>query len=186
MKLLPNAKTPLASGYRPELDLSLKLGSKQLNFYQGLIGILQWICKLCRIDILMPVSIMLQYLESTRQGHVKQVFHILAYLKHYPRSTTVFDDTVPTFRGKQYFKCGWLKVYPNASEAIPSNMHELRGKEVVMSCFVNADHAGCRETRRSHTDIVIFVNRVPILWFSKGKTLWKRQRMGRTCWQCGF
>jgi hypothetical protein len=28
---LPNAKTPLASGYRPELDLSAKLGSKQLN-----------------------------------------------------------------------------------------------------------------------------------------------------------
>jgi hypothetical protein len=36
-----------------------------------------------------------------------------------------------------------------------------------MSCFVDVDHAGCRETRRSHSGIIIFVNGVPILWFSK-------------------
>jgi hypothetical protein len=36
-----------------------------------------------------------------------------------------------------------------------------------MSCFVDADHAGCRVTRRSHTGIIIFVNRAPILWYSK-------------------
>ena len=32
---------------------------------------------------------------------------------------------------------------------------------------VDADHAGCRVTRRSHTGIIIFVNRAPILWYSK-------------------
>jgi hypothetical protein len=36
-----------------------------------------------------------------------------------------------------------------------------------MSCFVDADHAGCRVTRHSHTGILIFVNRAPILWYSK-------------------
>ena len=46
-------------------------------------------------------------------------------------------------------------------------MPEPRGKEVVMSCFVDADHAGCRETRRSHSEIIIYVNHAPILWFSK-------------------
>jgi hypothetical protein len=44
VKLIPNVKTPLASGFIPELDTSSKLGSKQLNFFQGLIGILRWIC----------------------------------------------------------------------------------------------------------------------------------------------
>ena len=72
MKLIPNAKTPLASGYRPELDTSFELGSKQLNDCQGLIGILRWICELGRIDILMPVSILSPYLVSARQGHLKQ------------------------------------------------------------------------------------------------------------------
>ena len=38
---------------------------------------------------------------------------------------------------------------------------------VVMSCFVDADHTGRRVTRRSHTGVIIFVNRAPILWFSK-------------------
>jgi hypothetical protein len=48
LKLLPNAKTPIASGYRPELDTSPELGSRQLNYYQGLIGVLRWICEIGR------------------------------------------------------------------------------------------------------------------------------------------
>jgi hypothetical protein len=109
MKLMPNVKTPLASGYRPELDISRELGSKQLNYFQGLIGILRWICELGRIDILMPVSILSRYLVSARQGHLEQVFHIFAYLKTHSRSTMVFDDTMPTYRSKRFIKCDWSK-----------------------------------------------------------------------------
>ena len=36
-----------------------------------------------------------------------------------------------------------------------------------MSCFFDADHAGCRVTIRSHTGVIIFINKTPILWFSK-------------------
>ena len=36
-----------------------------------------------------------------------------------------------------------------------------------MSTFVDADHAGCRVTRRSHTGVICFVNRAPISWYSK-------------------
>ncbi|KAI2499335.1 Reverse transcriptase (RNA-dependent DNA polymerase) [Fragilaria crotonensis] len=79
----------------------------------------------------------------------------------------VFDDTIPTFRGERFVKCDWSEFYPDAAEAIPENMPTPRGKDVTMSCFVDADHAGCRETRRSHSGILIFVNRAPILWFSK-------------------
>ena len=36
-----------------------------------------------------------------------------------------------------------------------------------MSCFVDADHAGCRVTRRrSHSGVLIYLNRAPIIWFS--------------------
>ncbi|MGH7955275.1 MAG: Ty1/Copia family ribonuclease HI, partial [Gloeomargaritales cyanobacterium] len=41
------------------------------------------------------------------------------------------------------------------------------GNSVQMNCFVDADHAGDRLTRRSHTGILIFLNRAPILWYSK-------------------
>jgi hypothetical protein len=135
LKLLPNAKTPIASGYRPELDTSPELGSRQLNYYQGLIGVLRWICEIGRIDILMPVSIMSRYLVSAREGHLEQVFHIFAYLKHHPRSTMVFDDTVPTYRGGRFLKCDWSEFYPNAAEAIPENKPEPRGKK--LRCHVS-------------------------------------------------
>jgi len=78
-----------------------------------------------------------------------------------------FDDTMPTYRSKQFVKCDWSEFYPDAAEGIPTNMPQPRGKEVSMSCFVDADHAGCRETRRSHSGIIINVNRAPIFWFSK-------------------
>jgi hypothetical protein len=42
-----------------------------------------------------------------------------------------------------------------------------------MSCFEDADHAGCRDTRRSHTGVLIFVKRAPILWFSKRQSTYE-------------
>jgi len=67
----------------------------------------------------------------------------------------------------RFQKCDWSEYYPGAQEVIPPNMPEPRGKEVTMSCYVDADHAGCKVTRRSHTGVLIFVNRAPILWYSK-------------------
>ena len=41
-KRLPRkVTTPLASGYRPELDQSCELNAERLNYFQGLIGVLQ-------------------------------------------------------------------------------------------------------------------------------------------------
>jgi hypothetical protein len=50
---------------------------------------------------------------------------------------------------------------------LPPNAPEPRGKSVTMTCFVDADHAGCLATSCSHTGVIIFVNRAPILWYSK-------------------
>jgi hypothetical protein len=63
----------------------------------------------------------------------------------------------------------WRDFYPDAQEVIPTNAPETRGNAIVMSCFVDADHAGNRITRRSPTGIIIFCNRAPIIWFSKRK-----------------
>jgi hypothetical protein len=47
-------------------------------------------------------------------------------------------------------------------------MPEPRGEPVVMTCFVDADHAGNSITRRSKTGfIIIFLNCAPIDWYSK-------------------
>lgn len=166
--ILPTkVKSPLSSGYRPELDITPELNSERQNYYQGLIGVLRWICELGRIDILNPISLLSRYLASAREGHLDQVFHVFAYLKAHDRSTMVFDDTYPVYNNARFLQFDWSEHYPDAAEAIPDNIPGERGKPVVMSCFVDADHAGCRETRRSHTGILIYVNRAPIQWFSK-------------------
>jgi hypothetical protein len=109
----------------------------------------------------MPVSSMLsRYLVTARKGHLDQVFHVFAHLKAHERSTMVFDDTEPNFDKRHVKICDWSEYYPNAAEST--------GKPVVMSSFMDADHAGCRRaTGRSHMRIITYINRAQILWLLK-------------------
>ncbi len=67
----------------------------------------------------------------------------------------------------QFVQADWTTFYPDATEAIPPNAPEPRGQDVLVSCFMDADHAGNQVTHRSHTGVIIFCNRAPILWYSK-------------------
>ena len=96
---------------------------------------------------------------------------MFAYLKRYDRSTLVFDDSEPNFQGSDFnVNADWSEYYPDAKEELPPKMPAPRGKSIVMSCFVDADHAGCKLTRRSHTGVLLFINRSPVNWFSKRQT----------------
>ena len=52
-------------------------------------------------------------------------------------------------------------------EEDPHDMPEPLGKPVIISAFVDANHAGNVVTRRSHTGIFIFLNNALIIAFSK-------------------
>jgi len=108
------------------------------NYYQGLIGILRWIVELGRIDIIVPVTMLSCYLMPPREGHLQQTYHIFAYLKQFNRPMLVFSDAP-----------------------------EPLGHLVSTTCYVDADHAGCQATCRSHTGVLIYVNCAPIIWYSK-------------------
>jgi len=157
----------MLAGYRPEVDGTKPLHDRRASYYQGLIGVLRWICELGRIDILIDVAMLSRFLAAPREGHLEQVFHIFAYLKKHGRSAIVFDDTLPEIDENRFQKCDWEEFYPGAREVTPPNAPELQGNTMKMSCFVDADHAGCRVTRRSHTGILLFLNRAPIMWYSK-------------------
>jgi hypothetical protein len=160
-------ETPLSSGYRPELDFSLELEGSKVNYYQGLIGVLRWIVELGRIDLIVPVSLFSRYMISPREGHLQQCYHIFAYLKQFNRSRLVFDDTEPDLSEYYFHTCDWSEYYPDAAELIPPNMPEPLGHSVTTTCFVDADHAGCKVTRRSQTGILIYVNKALVFWYSK-------------------
>jgi hypothetical protein len=164
---LKKVSTPLASNYRPELDGTPELDDRRANYFQGLIGILRWIVELGRVDIMVGVSMLSRYLAAPREGHLEQAFHIFAYLKTYDKSCMVFSARAPAVDETLFPVHDWAKYYPDAEEPIPPNMPEPRGNSVTVTCYVDADHAGCRVTRRSQTGLIIMVQSAPIIWYSK-------------------
>jgi hypothetical protein len=130
---------------------------------------LHWIiAELGRIDIHVHVTILTSFLASPREGHLQEALHIFAYLKQYKKSTMVFDDTVSTIDESIFqHTTDWSDFYADASEKIPPNAPEPRGKPVNMYCFCDSDHAGDQIMRHSQTGIILFLNRAPIQWYSK-------------------
>jgi hypothetical protein len=102
-----------------------------------------------------------------REGHLAAALDIFAYLKSHQTAAIVFDDDVPYIDERRFKKVDWTGIYGNVEEALPPNMPTPSGNPVHMYCFVDSDHAGNLVTRQSHTGIVIFLNKAPIIWFSK-------------------
>ena len=153
--------------YKPELDCSQPLEPAMITRYQELIGTLRWATELGRIDILHEVSKLSSYNASPRKGHLEAVYRIFAYLKKKENSSIIFDATEPEIRESEFTECDWQDFYPEAEEKLPPTMPMLRGPDVTITCYVDADHAENLLTRRSHTGIVIFLNSAPISWYSK-------------------
>jgi hypothetical protein len=57
----------------------------------------------------------------------------------------VFDDTEPVFDESAFKVCDWSEFDPDVEEAIPQDScHMEYGNGVVLSCFVDSDHTGCK------------------------------------------
>ena len=119
------------------------------------------------MDIYLEVSLLSQYLASPREGHLEVAYHIFAYLKKHLEVKLVFDPTYPFVDESRFQQVDWTEAYGEVEEELPPRMPEARGNSVVISCFVDADHAGNKVTRRSHSGILIWVNNAPIIFYSK-------------------
>ena len=171
---LPNrVDTPMMSNYYPELDGTPELDSMDITFFQELIGMLRWSIEIGRVDVYTEVSLLSAYQASPRQGHLHQLLRIFGYLKRKPKITLYFNPEIPilpdgTFEGDN--SSNFRDQYRDAIEELPSNMPTPRGNGVVITAFVDASHAANKVTRRSHTGYIIFVNRAPVIWFSKSQS----------------
>jgi hypothetical protein len=112
---------------------------------------------------------------SQRIGHLQAVYDIFAYLKKHENSTLVFDDAIPFIDERRFNRANWYDFYGEISEAILPNMPQPRGNSVKMMAFVDADHAGNLTMHRSHTGILIFLNKSLIVWFSKRQFICRDQ-----------
>jgi hypothetical protein len=166
-RLPSRCTTPMRANYRPELDDSSELKIDGVRYFQELIGVLRWAVELGRIDIAMEVSMLSTHLALPREGHLQQVYHIFGFLKAKPKRTIAFDPQHPDIDETRFVQCDWHDFYRDAAEPIPGDAPEPRGNVVSTHCFVDADHAGNRVTRRSQTGILLFICRAVVLWYSK-------------------
>ena len=93
LKLPYTAPNPLSTDYRPEIDVTPELGEADVSYYRTLVGVLQWIVELGCVDICVEVSMIASHLALPREGHIKELYHIFAYLKAQSNAEMVFDPT---------------------------------------------------------------------------------------------
>ena len=154
-------------GYQPEIDTSAELKADGIQYFQELIGILRWACELRHIDIATEISLLSSHLALPWAGHLQQVYHIFGYLKVKPKWTLAFDPHHSDIDESHFVKCYRHDYYQGAKEPFPGDALEPHGNVVSTHCFVDADHVGNLVTHHSQTGILIFVNRAPIIWYSK-------------------
>ena len=190
-QLNANQCSPVSSGYRPELDTSPELVGDSISDFQEVIGCLRWAIELGRGDIATEVALLSRHLALPRRGHLEQAYNVVAYLKKHPYSKLVMDPT-PQGHKDRYAKrfntdADWFEFYGDVKEEIPLDAPKPMGKPVEITAYCDADHAGDKLTRRSHTGILIFLMSAPILWYSKRQATIESSTFGseivalRTC-----
>jgi hypothetical protein len=96
------------------------------------------------------------------------VLRIFGYIKSHNRSKLVLDWQYRDWSNVNWSEgADWKEIYPGAAEALPPGAPEPLGGEVQLNVFCDAAHATCLMTRRSTTGILVFLNGVPIKWYSK-------------------
>ena len=84
-----------------------------------------------------------------------------------PKHKLFFDLKHPNIDERAFKEHDLYEFYRDAKERLPSDSPKPRGNMVSTHCFVDSDHAGDKVMKRSQMGILIFVNRSPVLWYSK-------------------
>jgi hypothetical protein len=121
-----------------------------------------------RFDIAYATSAMSRFNMSPREGNLKAVKRIQAYLKTFPKGRLIVDTTYPDHSIYPVEDHpNWKDFYPDAEEEIPNDLPMSKGPKVRMMVYVDADHAHDLVIRRSITGILMMLNNTPIRWVSK-------------------
>jgi hypothetical protein len=160
--------SPLPTTYKPELDDTPLCSDEHASRFRQIIGILRWAVELGRMDIHFEVAMMSQYQADPRIGHLEALYLIVHWLKKNSFKRVVFDPrTVPVDENVFNDGADWVEFYGNVIEEDPPDMPKPLGNPVTITCFVDANHATNKVTRRSHTGIIMFLNKAPVLSYSK-------------------
>jgi hypothetical protein len=161
------AVNPFVMGYEPKIDETPALDPDQASYFQSIIGVMRWMCKIGRIDITTEVLLLSLHLVHPREGHLDAALYVMGYLRLKYNSQLVFDPTYPLIDDSTFQHHDWEEFYGDVKEAIPMNAPPPLRKEVDLRMMVNSNHAGDKTTRRLRTGFLIFLNMLLINWLSQ-------------------
>jgi len=161
----------MMDGDHPEEDSSEILGDEDHKKYMMLIGMLNWIVCLGRMDVAFSVTSLSRFSACPRKGHLSRVLRIFGYLKKYKNRRIVINSDDPiVIGGKDVLKLNFQDLlqsqYPDATEEIDKVPKPLVA-EMDITAFVDSDHAHDKVTRRSITGLLILVGSTPVYFSSK-------------------
>jgi hypothetical protein len=168
-KHFPKRSTPMDPNYHPKLDETPLMNPEMTSKYRSVTGSLNWVLTLGRFDIAYALSTLSRYNMAPREGHSEALKRILGYLSHRDQGQLIIDSSVAPIWKKAIVSRGhlWTEFYPDASEDIPQDMPRPMGNVSTLTCYVDADYACDKVTRRSVTGIVLLMNNTPLTWLSK-------------------
>ena len=85
----------LTSNYRPQINVSQQLDTRDVSYYQSLIDILRCKVELGQVDICVEVSTMSYHVYFPIKGNIDQVLQIFGYLKNHHNAEMFLDTTDP-------------------------------------------------------------------------------------------
>ena len=156
--------------YHPEADTSPLLNGRQATVYRGLIGAANWVVTLGRFDVAYTVNTLARYSMAPRHDHFAAALHLFGYLKHARNGRLLIDPDPMPLDGNPATTYDWTEFYPDAVEELPPDAPPPKGHPVTTTCYVDADHAHDTVTRRSVSGILLFLNGMPVKWYSKRQT----------------
>ena len=77
------------------------------------------------------------------------------------------DLTYPHIDDDLFPVMDWKEFYSEVTEPIPPNTPKSLSKPVDVFMFVDSDYSGDKQTRRSHSGFLIYVNTVLVDWHLK-------------------
>ena len=161
-------QSPLLPGDHPELDTSEFLDAEGTQLYQSLIGQLQWLITIGRLDVQVSVMTLSSFRAAPRRGHLDRAKRIVGYVAKFKEACIRIRTGIPSFSEYPDQQHSWMNtVYEDAQELLPHDAPPPLGKPVLLSTYVDANLMHDMITGKSVTGILHFVNQTPFDWYAK-------------------
>ena len=162
------ATSPLNAGDHPELDQSEFLDEEGIQVYQSLIGSLQWIITIGRLDVQVAVMTLSSFRSAPRRGHLDRAKRVVGYIWQFQKACIRIRTGIPDFSMYPDPQYEWMNtIYEGAAEQLPHDAPPPLGKPVMTTTYVDANLMHDMLTGKSVTGVLHFVNQTPFEWYAK-------------------